>query len=46
MELDVRSLGECLTDKLLHLLETGMPEKLGEIFPLNHIARASSGEGI
>jgi LacI family transcriptional regulator len=45
MELDVRSVGECLADKLLSLVETGMPEKPGEVFPLRQILRASSGEG-
>jgi LacI family transcriptional regulator len=44
MELDVRSVGECLADKLLHLIENGMPKLPGEIFPLRHILRASSGE--
>lgn len=44
MELDVRTVGECLADKLLHLIEGGMPEQPGDIFPLRHILRASSGE--
>lgn len=44
MELDVRPVGECLADKLLHLIENGMPEQPGDIFPLRHIPRASSAE--
>lgn len=44
MELDVRSVGECLADKLLHLIERGMPDQPGDIFPLRQILRASSAE--
>ena len=44
MELDVRSVGECLVDNLLHLIEHGMPEDPGNIFPLKHLLRASSSE--
>jgi len=44
MELDVRSVGECLADKLLHLIERGMPDTPGDIFALRHCPRASSGE--
>lgn len=44
MELDVRSVGECLADKLLHLLESGLPDEPGRVFPLRQIIRASSGE--
>lgn len=44
MELDVRPVGECLADKLLHLIERGMPDQPGDIFPLRQILRASSGE--
>jgi LacI family transcriptional regulator len=45
MELDVRSVGACLTDKLLHLIEHGMPEQPGDIFLPSQVLRASSGEG-
>lgn len=44
MDLDVRSVGECLVDKLLHLIDRGMPEQPGEVFALRQILRASSGE--
>jgi LacI family transcriptional regulator len=44
MELDVRRVGERLSDKLFHLIDGGSPEEPGEIFALNHIPRASSGE--
>ncbi|HRJ68288.1 MAG TPA: substrate-binding domain-containing protein [Beijerinckiaceae bacterium] len=44
MELDVRSVGACLADKLLHLVERGMPEHAGDVFPLRQVLRASSGE--
>ncbi len=44
MELDVRTVGECLADKLLHLIERGMPERPGDVFPLRHFPRASSAE--
>lgn len=44
MELDVRSVGECLADKLLHLIARGMPDSPGDIFPLRQIKRASSAE--
>ncbi len=44
MELDVRSVGESLADKLLCLIENGMPDRPGEIFQLRHVLRASSGE--
>jgi LacI family transcriptional regulator len=45
MEFDVRSVGECLTDKLLQLVGGGMPDQPGDVFPLRQILRASSGEG-
>ena len=44
MELDVRKVGECLADKLLHLIDAGMPEQPGEVFLLEQVLRASSGE--
>lgn len=44
MELDVRSVGESLADKLLHVIGGGMPDQPGDIFPLRQILRASSGE--
>lgn len=44
MELDVRSVGACLADKLLHLIERGMPDTPGDVFPLSQVLRASSGE--
>ena len=44
MELDVRPVGENLADKLLHVIENGLPEQPGDIFPLQQILRASSGE--
>lgn len=44
MELDVRSVGTSLVDKLLHLIERSMPEPAGDVFPLRQILRASSGE--
>ncbi|MCA0422942.1 MAG: substrate-binding domain-containing protein [Proteobacteria bacterium] len=44
MELEVQPVGECLADKLLHLIERGMPERAGDVFPLRQIVRASSGE--
>ena len=45
MELDVGRVGECLAEKLLSLIATGMPEQPGDVFPLRQILRASSGEG-
>jgi LacI family transcriptional regulator len=44
MELDVRSVGECLADKLFQLLDNGAPVQPGSVFPLRQILRASSGE--
>ncbi len=45
MELDVRSVGECLADKLFELLDNREPKQRGSVFPLRQILRASSGEG-
>ena len=46
MELDVRAAGECLVDQLLHLIEHGMPDDPGQIFPLRHLVRNSSAESV
>lgn len=44
MELDVKSVGECLVDKLFDILDGAMPMQEGRIFPLRQILRASTGE--
>lgn len=44
MALDVRCTGENLAAKLLRLIDGGSLEQLGDVYPLQHILRQSTGE--
>ncbi|MGL5737079.1 MAG: substrate-binding domain-containing protein, partial [Beijerinckiaceae bacterium] len=44
MALDVRTVGTRLADKLFDVMAGGLPQQPGDVFPLRHILRASSGE--
>lgn len=44
MRLDVRTLGQRLAQRLVGLIDGSAPEPTGDIFPLQQILRASSGE--
>jgi LacI family transcriptional regulator len=45
MDADVRMAGQRLAKKILTLMARKSPDETGEILPLTHILRASSGEG-
>jgi LacI family transcriptional regulator len=44
MQLDVRTVGETLADKLFAILDGKSEEPTGDIFPLRQILRGSTGE--